>query len=496
LREGGANAIDQATGGEAPDAGAPKPKDRETRLGSPTPQQRGQTDGSATLVIATNSITHRTLADRAADVVNVRDFGAKGDGIADDTAAIQSAIAAGRSSGKAVEIHAGTYSLSPLTLLGSTASGLTIRGIGQVVLLFSAGTAGLTLGDAGHTDGVYNLTLDNLEIQGAGYLTYGLRLLFAVNLESRHLRVNDGTHIGTGIYTDYSWDNNFFGTLLLTKSNGVDFGTNNANRHAFYGGRFESTFLDGTGVRPHGYANALYGVDVSSFKRGFVIGGVQGLTISGCYFEGNAVADLVFDGRTLSVGEPEGVAITGSAFLGTGAPVAIQESMSGGDRAWAVDISANSFRNYATGISLSQYATDWKVGPNRYNSVTTPVAGAPARSLIQDSGRYRHGTSSRFQVFKSEVTGTMVIDSVAKFTPSGVPAFVKVACISQDGLNALEFLAVISDAGILASSSILYNTSGATAIQVSGGNLQVTTMNLGNYLCTARVESYAAMVDP
>ena len=75
---------------------------------------------SNSTAIATGSTTARSLANRFADVVNVKDFGAVGDGVADDTAAIQAAINAGRN----VFIPSGTY---------KTTSKITITNSNQVV---------------------------------------------------------------------------------------------------------------------------------------------------------------------------------------------------------------------------------------------------------------------------------------------------------------------------------------------------------------------------
>jgi len=78
--------------------------------------------------------------------VNARQFGAVGDGVTDDTAAIQAAIDAAASSGSSVILPSGTYSISYVTLkdglLGFLGHDATIKGQG------STGTSGVVrLGD-------------------------------------------------------------------------------------------------------------------------------------------------------------------------------------------------------------------------------------------------------------------------------------------------------------------------------------------------------------
>ena len=86
-------------------------------------------NGNSIPVTATGSTTARSLANRFADVVNVKDFGAVGDGVADDTAAIQAAInfCASRNGGY-VNIPSGTYKVT--NTIEITSSNIKIEGNG------------------------------------------------------------------------------------------------------------------------------------------------------------------------------------------------------------------------------------------------------------------------------------------------------------------------------------------------------------------------------
>ncbi len=80
----------------------------------------GSRDASNDTVIATGGVTGRILANRFADVVNVKDYGAAGDGATDDTTAIQAAIdeatTRGSGNGTVVFFPAGTYMASQLVV--------------------------------------------------------------------------------------------------------------------------------------------------------------------------------------------------------------------------------------------------------------------------------------------------------------------------------------------------------------------------------------------
>jgi parallel beta-helix repeat protein len=90
-------------------------------------------DASALAVRATGSTMSRSLAARAADRFNVMDFGAVGDGVANDRAAIQAAInaASARPTGGEVYLPPGTYRLRAHTGLLAPKSRVVMRGAGR-----------------------------------------------------------------------------------------------------------------------------------------------------------------------------------------------------------------------------------------------------------------------------------------------------------------------------------------------------------------------------
>jgi hypothetical protein len=70
-------------------------------------------------VTATGSTTPRSLANRFSDVVNVKDFGAIGDGVTDDTAAIQAAIDSLPNKGGTIFIPSGVYKVTSTITVGN-----------------------------------------------------------------------------------------------------------------------------------------------------------------------------------------------------------------------------------------------------------------------------------------------------------------------------------------------------------------------------------------
>jgi hypothetical protein len=89
----------------------------------------------------------RSVEDKLGETLSARDFGAVGNGVADDGPALQAAMNAAAAAGKHLIIGEGTHRTTMPLLLGGAAAGLTMRG--AILYAGGAGLPALTIGDGG-----------------------------------------------------------------------------------------------------------------------------------------------------------------------------------------------------------------------------------------------------------------------------------------------------------------------------------------------------------
>ena len=160
---------------------------------------------STSTATATGSVTSRTLAARFADSVNVRDFGATGDGTTNDTTAIQAAITYAVAQARAIYLPPGTYRVSTLTyssglkgIIGAGRQHTTIKRIDNAVstqYLINVGAVAVV-----H---VSELTLDgnkaNNTVDGACVVIIGASQISLRNITATNAK-SSGGNFGWGIF--------------------------------------------------------------------------------------------------------------------------------------------------------------------------------------------------------------------------------------------------------------------------------------------------------
>lgn len=152
--------------------------------------------------------------DTGGAVYNAKAFGAVGDGVTDDRAAVQAALNAAGQTGETV-FPAGTYSLGA-AIPGSSISALTlgdharIRGIGRVVLQVRAGHNTAIFANADQVNGNTDIVIRDIEIDGnktnQANQTLTVGILFTKVTAGRLLNVSVHDCRSHGVYADTCTD--------------------------------------------------------------------------------------------------------------------------------------------------------------------------------------------------------------------------------------------------------------------------------------------------
>lgn len=127
---------------------------------------------------------HNRMIDSAA--INAKDFGAVGDGVADDTAAIVLAVAAAQ--GKVLHLPAGTYKVSQPIYLGQDCGLIGDGADNTIIDLTHSGVGIVTREASGQTQFTRNQTYQGFTIKCNTNTTYGLWTAFV--LYSRFININ------------------------------------------------------------------------------------------------------------------------------------------------------------------------------------------------------------------------------------------------------------------------------------------------------------------
>lgn len=198
-------------------------------LSSPSPASAAPNSGLAVVsfVQKGKGAVARSVAEKLNDQVSVKDFGAKGDGAADDHAAIQRAL----DTGKAVFLPNGVYRLGNFLLMQTVAQRLVGESMQNVYLTSAAGSSHDLLRVAGSLTEITGINFRPgsksnicLRLYAASIHVHGNRFLASANGVGTALVLTDQNPLGgtvRGAYT-HIIENNHFGAAGFSFAADID----------------------------------------------------------------------------------------------------------------------------------------------------------------------------------------------------------------------------------------------------------------------------------
>jgi hypothetical protein len=232
----------------------------------------------------------RTVESKLQDVVSVKDFGAVGDGVADDTAAIQAAINAGIVSQKGTILFpAGTYKISSEISITNPVIRLVGDGINNTNILQSNASANgihFNFATLQTGAGLQDLTVRSAVVGSQALGSTGVGVLVNNANDNFHVTNVSVNNFATGVELRRCWNTrweNFrilycrdVGLRIRRNSQGIGGGNSfNAGKISNNGFSGDNTASFGINITASG-GEWLWGIDVTSFNEGIVVNPTSG----------------------------------------------------------------------------------------------------------------------------------------------------------------------------------------------------------------------------
>lgn len=231
------------------------------------------------------------LEKKTASIINAKEFGAIGNGLSDDTEAIQKAIDHANKNGRTVQLPKGTYLISkPITLNGCSLIGEIsniFQRTGTVIKCLTADFTAIKQGSTKTADIMFNL--QDLIVMDAAI---GYEIVYAINSKYERLyAVNCGTGFKLG---DPSAVGSMFCEFNNLYTQGCTIGIDSHSSQYFNNNRFNNGFIDGSEYAMKlavtgGYGavgNVFNNVEFRSERgRGILLTSCQNTVFNSCYME-------------------------------------------------------------------------------------------------------------------------------------------------------------------------------------------------------------------